>query len=33
MKYSILFMPDNRAHLRMVVRYMGKRLFCNVATT
>lgn len=30
MKYSILFMPDNRAHLRMVVRYMGKRLFCNV---
>lgn len=30
MKYSILFMPDSRTHLRMVVRYMGKRLFCNV---
>lgn len=30
MKYSILFMVDFRNKLRMVVRYMGKRMFYNL---
>ena len=33
MKYSILFMPDSNGRLRMVVRYLGKRICFNVGYT
>lgn len=30
MKYSVLFCPDAKGHLRMYVRYLGKRICFNV---